>query len=60
VSVIAAGDLDRIVMHGPASAWCLHCKEFGVSGVWPGTASARAREHSRRTGHTTEHRAVRA
>ena len=47
-------DLKRTVGQGYARAYCAHpgCS-FTVDGVWPETASARARKHTRETGHMT-------
>jgi hypothetical protein len=45
-------DLRRTVLQGTALARCERC-EFRVDGVWPQTAGARARKHTRETGHPT-------
>lgn len=48
-------DLKRTVWKGYARAYCANHSgcSFSVDGVWPETASARARKHTRETGHMT-------
>lgn len=48
-------DLRREVLKGPARTYCVSC-DFVVDGVWPETAGARARKHTRETGHVTSMR----
>ena len=48
-------DLRRTVWKSYARAWCDRCGDI-TDGVWPETAGARARKHTRETGHTTQMR----
>ena len=48
-------DLRRTVWKGPALAWCDRC-DFRNDGSFPESASKRARQHTRETGHPTQMR----